>query len=77
VGWPKFAVPPITSLVWMEPSALMIVLSPLASFHVRVCGTPARVPLMPLNVCAKPAACEATYLPTLPFSAVLPSPVRS
>ena len=80
VTWPKFGVPPSTSLVWIEPSALRIVPSPLpipiggrASDQVRVCVEP----LMLLKVCAKPAAWAATYLPTLPLSAVLPSPVRS
>src|SRR5690349_1416600 len=57
----------------MEPSAFRMVLSPLASFQVRVLVAP----FIPLNACARPAACAATYLPALPFSAVLPSPVRS
>src|SRR5262245_19135772 len=47
--------------------------SRFASFQVRVCVAP----FMPLKPCAKPAACAATYLPTLPFSAVRPSPVKS
>src|SRR5438046_9914705 len=70
----------MTSLVWMVPSALRIVPSPLPipigafeSDQVRVCVEP----LMLLNVCARPAAWAATYLPALPLMAVLPSPVRS
>src|SRR5512138_978176 len=50
-----------------------MVLSPLASFQVRVCVAP----FIPLKFCANPAACAATYLPAFAFSAVLPSPVRS
>src|SRR5215831_14518549 len=57
----------------MEPSAFRIVLSPFASFHVRVCVAP----FIPLKVWARPAAWDATYLPAFPFSAVFPSPVRS
>src|SRR5258708_35799462 len=70
----------MTSLVWIVPSALRIVPSPLPipiggreSDQVRVCVEP----LMLLKVCARPAAWAATYLPALPLIAVLPSPVRS
>ena len=63
----------MTSLVWMFPAASRIELFRSASFQLRVCVAP----FMPLKVCAKPAACEATYLPAFALNAVLPSPVRS
>src|SRR5580765_1060823 len=48
---------------------------PLRSRSVQV--TAWVTPLMPLNVCARPAACAATYLPALALRAVLPLPNRS
>src|SRR5207244_4978355 len=63
----------MTSLVWMFPAASKIVPFLSASFHVRVCVAP----FIPLKVCAKPAACAATYLPAFALNAVLPSPKTS
>src|SRR5205085_7625237 len=50
-------------------------IGPLLSRSVH--GTVSVVPRMPLKFCAYPAACDATYLPALALTAVLPSPDRS